>query len=99
MVKSARAPITVGSLEVSLARFTSPAPPTVALLVTDPAAFDATFTVKTIGAKLVAGARTSVRVQVRFASVQLQPEPDIATAVRPGGSVSVTVTVQVSGDK
>ena len=38
-------------------------------------------------------ASASERVQVSVASVQLQPVPSIAVAVRPLGSVSTTVTM------
>ena len=36
-------------------------------------------------------------MQVRVATVQVQPVPESAVTVRPGGGVSVTVTVPLDG--
>ena len=37
-------------------------------------------------------------MQVRVATVQVQPEPESAVTVRPAGGVSVTVTVPLDGE-
>jgi hypothetical protein len=87
----------VRSEAVLLAVFVSDPPLTVAVLVTLPAAFAATVTV-TITAGYDALAANAVDVvHVRVASVQVQPEPLIAVAVKPAGNASTTVTVPAVG--
>jgi len=85
--------IVVESVSVSLLVISSPPPETVTELTKVLlGGLAATVTVKVMGGKLDAAARPSVRVQVRVATMQVQPVPDIAVAVKPVGSVSTTVT-------
>jgi hypothetical protein len=81
----------VGS--VAVAGLLAPPPLTVALLVTEAAAVQLTFTVSVMAGKLPPEATAAVLVQVRVATLQVQPEPLMAVAVRPAGNVSVTVVV------
>src|SRR5439155_269500 len=92
MVRSGGVLIVVGSVAVLFAVFVSPPPETVAVLVTLAGASLATFSVRVITGYLVPPARASDRVQVSGAKVQDQPDPVIAVAVKPVGSVSATVT-------
>jgi hypothetical protein len=88
----------VGSAALLLAGVASPPPVTVAVLVTDAAAFAATLTVRLMAGYEAPGASASLRVQVTVApTVHVQPEPDAAVAVSPAGRVSETVTVPVVG--
>src|SRR6266516_4458981 len=82
----------VGSLSVSLDVSVSPPPDTVAVLVTLAGALPATFTVRVM-VELLPAASALDRVQVRATTLQVQPEPLMAVAVKPEGRVSVTVMV------
>src|SRR5579871_337291 len=77
----------------SIAAFVVPPTETVAVFATDGAALAATLTVTVMGEKLEPAASASVRVHTSVPSTHVQPEPEIAVAVRPGGSVSLTVTM------
>src|SRR5688572_14588400 len=89
--------IFVTSLALLLEALLSPPPATVATLVTFAGAAVATFTVRVIGGYVVPAASTSLLVQLRVASVQLQPIPSNPVAVNPCGNVSVTVTTPAVG--
>ena len=89
--------IEVGSLEVLFARLVSPAVVTVAVLTTLEGASGATFTFTVIVSAGALTWREPVRVQVRVASTQFHAIPLIEVAVRPAGSVSVTVIVPFVG--
>jgi hypothetical protein len=89
--------IVVGSLAESLLVFSSPPPETDAEFVTELAALPATSTVTVIAGYDELAARASERVHVSVPSVQLQPVPEIAVAVRPLGRESVAVTVPLVG--
>src|SRR5262249_16744022 len=93
ILKSGTAVIEVGSLAVLFAVLISPPTDTAAEFLTLEGALPATVTVRVIAGKFELAAKTSLRVQVRDASVQFHPVPVKAVAVRPVGSVSVTVTV------
>jgi hypothetical protein len=87
----------VESFAVSLVKFCSPPPDTVAVFVSREDAFGETFTVTVIGGYTPPGARASVRVHVRLLKVHVQPEPDMLAAVSPVGKVSTTMTVPAVG--
>lgn len=83
-------------LLVLFAGLPSPPPLMLTLPVTNPDAFDATFRKIEMPAMPTPGLRASERVQVRVATVQVQPGPaTIDAAVRAGGRVATTVTVPV----
>lgn len=81
----------VGSDTVSFARFVSPPPDTVTVLVPEDALF-ATETTRKMSGYGVLNGRVSGRVQVKVARSHVHPVPLIDVAVRPGGSLSTTVT-------
>src|SRR5947199_282217 len=85
--------IVVTSVAVSLAVLVSPPPETVAVLVCGDVALAATSTVRVIAGYEDPAANALLRVQESVARTQLQPVPAIPVAVKPAGSVSVTVTV------
>ena len=85
------ASICVTSLAESFPVLSSAPPETVAVFVTDDAAFGATFTVSVIGSKLVPANSTSPRVHCNGERVQFQFGPLKSVAVSPAGSVSLTV--------
>ena len=87
----------VGSEAESLPVLASPPPATVAVLVTLAGALAATFTVSVMAGKLAPGAAVVLVLQASVDTVQLHPVPVIAVAVKPVGSVSVTVTVPEVG--
>lgn len=81
----------VGSEAVSFARLVSPPPDTVTVFVPEDALF-ATETTRKISGYGVLNVRVSDRVQVTVAISQVHPVPLMDVAVRPGGSLSTTVT-------
>src|SRR5258706_5910454 len=87
----------VTSLAPLLVVTSSPPPATVAVLVTLAGAFDATLTVSVIKGYEAPAASTSLRVHAPAGWLHVQPVPPIAVAVRPEGSVSLTVTVPLVG--
>src|SRR5262249_36753711 len=90
----------VASVAVSLPVLVSPPPETVAVLITLALMLIGTFTVRGMAGELAPGGRTTLRVQVRVASVQAQPVPLMAVGTRVFGtlgSVSTTVTVPTVG--
>ena len=96
MVRSGSPTIVVGSASLLLARLVSPPPETVAVLVTLAGALVATLTVSVSGGALAPAAIGSLRVHESVGtSVHVQPVPANAVAVRPVGSVSVTVIVPI----
>jgi hypothetical protein len=83
----------VGSLALLFAVFVSPPPETVAVFVTGEVAFAATSTVRLMMGDALLPFKTSDLVQLGVAlTVQDQPGPLIALAVKPAGKVSTTVT-------
>src|SRR5262245_58983710 len=92
--RSGVAAIVVRSVAVLLAGFASPPPATVAVLTTLLGAAGSMDTETRIGgaAPEPGTAPTKVHVTVGLAMTQLQPVPAAATALRPDGNVSVTVT-------
>src|ERR1700719_4606315 len=92
IVRSVAPVMVVVSFAVLLAVLTSPPPDTAATFVTDAGAFAATFTVNVMSGYAAPAGSWSPHVQVSVDNVHDQPVPDIAVAVRPDGSVSVTVT-------
>src|SRR5258708_562771 len=83
----------VASEAESLPVLVSPPPATEPLLLMDLRGLLATSTVKVMAGKLPPAAKASERVQLKVPTVQLQPDPPMAVAVKPMGKVSVTVTV------
>ena len=81
------------SVPVSLARFSSPPPETVAVSVSGAVA-DAEMSTPTVitGRNEFPGGRSALLVHVSVARVQNQPVPLIDVAVSPGASVKATVT-------
>ena len=77
--------------------FASPPPETVAVLVTIAGEVAVTFTVTVTAGNLEPANSVSLRVQVSVGNEQFQPEPLIALAVRPAGSVSVTARAPEEG--
>jgi hypothetical protein len=89
--------IVVGSLAESLLVFSSPPPDTDAEFVTELDALLATSTVTVTAGYDDPDVSASERMHVKVPTVQLQPVPEIAVAIRPLGSVSVAVTVPLVG--
>src|SRR5262245_27843791 len=87
----------VTSVAVSFAVFNSPPPATLTLFVTLDEALLPTLTVRVIAGYDAPPASASLRKQVRVATVHVHPVPLIAVAVRPAGSVSITVTRPLVG--
>lgn len=85
------------NVEVLFAAFVSPPPDNVIVDTAVAGAFAATLKVTLMVGKLAAPANASARVQVKVASVQVQPVPLMAVALRPVASVLVTVTVPEDG--
>src|SRR5262245_50680164 len=92
-IESVNPLIGVMSAALSLAMLVSPPPATAAEVVTLLGALGATVTVSVSGSALAPIANTSVREQGPAGWGQLQPVPLIAVAVRPAGTVVLTVMV------
>ena len=82
-----------------LAGLTSPPPVTLAELMTETAAFDATSTVTVIGGYAAPGLSGSFLPQVTDCPVmsQVQPVPLAAVGIRPVGTISIAVTRSLVG--
>ena len=94
MLKSALETTFATSVAVSLERFISPPPPTIAVFVTVEGAVCNTLAVTVIEGSLLLPASTvgSTQLTVCEAIEQLHPVPLALVGVRPVGSVSFTVT-------
>src|SRR5689334_7272456 len=92
MVKSGRLLVVVTSVATLFVVFNSPPPETVTVFAMGDGALVATFTISVMTGKAALATRASERVQVRVAIAQFHPVPARAVAVKPEGSVSLTLT-------
>ena len=83
------------SVAVLFADDTSPPPEMLTKLETSDCAFASTVTVTVTGGYVPSTASESSLVQLRDASVQVHPVPDMSVIVSPAAILSVTVTAPV----